>query len=88
MPDKPQITFDSGLKCGTSATGWQMGGHPTKAGKVVSRKVSFSLEKILSEPKKKCKGYPLWSFLCLPIAISTRMSPKIWCRKLIICPFL
>ena len=47
MPDKPQITFDSGLKCGTSATGWQMGGHPTKAGKVVSRKVSFSLEKIL-----------------------------------------
>ena len=58
MPDKPQITFDSGLKCGTSATGWQMGGHPTKAGKVVSRKVSFSLEKILWEPKK-CKGYPL-----------------------------
>ena len=27
MPDKPQITFDSGLKCGTSATGWQMGGQ-------------------------------------------------------------
>ena len=47
MPDKPQITFDSGLKGGTSANGWQMGGHPTKAGKVVSRKVSFSLEKIL-----------------------------------------
>ena len=38
LPDKPP----SGYKCGTYATGYLTGGHPTKAGQVVSRKVCFS----------------------------------------------
>ena len=40
MPDKPPSL--SGYKCGTAATGYLSGGHPTKAGQVVSRKVCFS----------------------------------------------
>ena len=40
MPDKPPSL--SGNKCGTYATGYLIGGHPTKAGQVVSRKVCFS----------------------------------------------
>ena len=41
MPDTPPSL--SGRKCGTHATGYLVGGHPTKAGQVVSRKVCFSL---------------------------------------------
>ena len=37
MPDKPVY----GHKCGTSATGYILGGHPTIAGQVVSRQVQF-----------------------------------------------
>ena len=40
MPDKPPSL--SGFKCGTTTTGYLSGGHPTKAGQVVSRKVCFS----------------------------------------------
>ena len=40
MPDKPPSL--SGYKCGTAATGYLSGGHPTKIGQVVSRKVCFS----------------------------------------------
>ena len=40
MPDKPPSL--SGKRCGTYASGYLSGGHPTKAGQVVSRKVCFS----------------------------------------------
>ena len=40
MPDKPPSL--SGQRCGTYGTGYLSGGHPTKAGQVVSRKVCFS----------------------------------------------
>ena len=50
MPDKPPSL--SGYKCGTAATGYLTGGHPTKAGQVVTRKVCFRLNR-----KKKCR-YP------------------------------
>ena len=40
MPDSPPSL--SGNKCGTHATGWLQGGHPRKAGEVVSRRVCFS----------------------------------------------
>ena len=40
MPDKPPSL--SGQRCGTTASGYLSGGHPTKAGQVVSRKVCFS----------------------------------------------
>ena len=43
MPDKPPSL--SGFKCGTAATGYLTGGHPTKAGQVVSRKVCFSYQR-------------------------------------------
>ena len=40
MPDdSPSI---DGKRCGTEFTGWLKGGHPTKAGQVVSRTVCFS----------------------------------------------
>ena len=41
MPDKPP-NHSRGERCGTTATGYLSGGHPTKAGQVVSRKVCFS----------------------------------------------
>ena len=78
MPDKPPSL--SGKRCGTNASGYLLGGHPTKAGEVVSRKVCFSFD------GRKCYwkaqnyknapvtvSYPLWYFLCLPIAICTRL---------------
>ena len=40
MPDTPPSL--SGHKCGTHVTGYLVGGHPTKVGQVVSRKVCFS----------------------------------------------
>ena len=40
MPDDaPSL---DGKKCGTDLPGWLKGGHPTKAGQVVSRTVCFS----------------------------------------------
>ena len=41
MPDKPPNNLQ-GQRCGTAATGYLLGGHPTKAGQVVYRKVCFS----------------------------------------------
>ena len=40
MPDSPPSL--QGKKCGTHATGWLQGGHPQKAGQVVSRRVCWS----------------------------------------------
>ena len=40
IPDHPPSL--NGNKCGTHATGWLQGGHPRKAGEVVSRRVCFS----------------------------------------------
>ena len=40
IPDYPPSL--NGNKCGTHATGWLQGGHPRKAGEVVSRRVCFS----------------------------------------------
>ena len=41
MPDSPPNGYH-GSKCGTHASGWLDGGHPTKSGQVVSRRVFFS----------------------------------------------
>ena len=41
MPDKPP-NHGHGERCGTTATTYLSGGHPTKAGQVVSRKVCFN----------------------------------------------
>ena len=40
MPDKPP-NHSRGFRCGTDFPGFLSGGHPTKAGQVVSRKVCF-----------------------------------------------
>ena len=40
MPDTPPSL--NGHKCGTHGSGYLVGGHPRKAGQVVSRKVCFS----------------------------------------------
>ena len=40
MPDKPPSKY--GDRCGTWGTGYLSGGHPTKYGQIVSRKVCFS----------------------------------------------
>ena len=40
MPDDPPSL--NGNRCGTTLAGWLKGGHPTKAGQVVSRTVCFS----------------------------------------------
>ena len=42
MPDKPP-NHGHGVRCGTVVSGYLTGGHPTKAGQVVTRKVCFSL---------------------------------------------
>ena len=41
MPDTPPSL--NGHRCGTHGTGYLVGGHPTKAGQVVSRNVCFSI---------------------------------------------
>ena len=41
MPDNPP-NHSRGARCGTEATGYLSGGHPTKYGQIVSRKVCFS----------------------------------------------
>ena len=60
MPDKPPNNLQ-GQRCGTAATGYLLGGHPTKAGQVVSRKVcfSFSGQKCLWRDRDSYKNAPV-----------------------------
>ena len=60
MPDKPPNNLQ-GQRCGTAATGYLLGGHPTKAGQVVSRKVcfSFSGQKCLWKDRDSYKNPPV-----------------------------
>ena len=51
MPDKPPPPN----RCGANYTGYLSGGHPTKAGQVVSRKVYFSYGGIIYQTKVNVK---------------------------------